>query len=760
MKSKWISLSLVFLLGIAFVHAQFEGGNGTAADPWQIAFPDQLDEVRNYTGSINSDKHFVLINDIDLDVAPYNTGDGWVPIGPPASQFTGSFDGNGYTISNLYIDRPGSWYVSLFGSIDTSGSVFNLHLDNVDITGYSQAAGLAGNNKGNISNCSVSGVITGQTSVGGIAGENNLGIIENCHSHGSIIALGNNGGGLVGRNRLTSTITGSYSTAEVTGSGNNSYGGLLGWNDSIVTDSYATGTVTGIIYCGGLVGRNYRGSISNSYATGNVYGSSNSIGGLAGGNGGLEAALIINCYALGNVQGDSSVGGLVGENRNHGIISNSYALGDAWGSNSSTFQFGVGGLLGELHIGATVEYSYSTGQVTGNPPMGGLIGHNRGGSISVSYWNTQTSNQNTSAGGMGLTTPQMVQQASFYTWDFTDVWQIMEGYSYPYLQENAQEPPPTPYGEPEIAVTPDSFDVTVEFGEILTEMMLIENTGDGPLVFELFIDFVPDRLRFFPEKSQREWLSFNPQNGNLPPGESIEIAVVFDTELLEPETIYFADIIVDNNAGEPVVVPVVLEVTMPYLSPPENLQIDTQSGLLTWEAPSGNELSGGEGESIRHCRSLIGYNIYLDGELIDDTEETFYQYEDLIIDQSYNAGVQAVYLYGKSETVTLEFVFEGLNAELPDSMLHTKLFGNYPNPFNPHTKIVFFLGKETNASIKIFDVRGRHVDTILDQYLKAGEHTVFWNGKRENGYSAASGVYFYRLETEGYSQTGKMLLLK
>jgi len=747
-------ITLVLLLfSVTGLYAQFAGGDGSESNPWQIVTPDQLNLVRDYLGDANSDKHFILISDIDLDVPPYNSEEGWLPLGTAANNFTGHFDGDGFVINNLFINRPDSWYMGLFGVTGLSGQIVNLNIENANISGYSLAGGLAGNNKGIVINCSVSGNISGQNGVGGIAGENNLGTIESCQTHGSITAFGNNGGGLVGRNRNGSTIQNSHSTASVTGSGNNSYGGLVGWNDNLISDCYATGTVTGLIYTGGLVGRNYKGSILRCFATGDVTSSSNSVGGLAGGNAGLDDALISECYATGNVSGDSSVGGLVGENRNHGTISHSYALGSVYGLNNSTTQFGVGGLLGELYIGATVQYSYSTGSVSGNPPLGGLIGYDRGGMTQVSFWNTETSNQNSSAGGQGLITSQMVQENSFYTWDFNDIWQIEELVTYPYLRNNMQDPPPSPYGEPEISYSPDPYDLSAMLGEVLTESLLIENIGEGPLSFELFFDDLIDR--------RQEWIFFNPDNGVVAPGEIIEIEVTFVTEELQPDLVHNAIIAIENNATDDISIPVSLEVLMPEFPAPINLDIDAETGLFTWEEPEVRNAMTMNRREAGQRLELLEYSVYLDDVLIDSTEDIFYQYEDLVVNQEYIAGVQAVYEYGASEIAVIEFIFKGVDVDFPYATEYmTQLNGNYPNPFNPETTISFSLGKGGRATIKIFDLRGRLIRTLLDSSLEEGKHSVIWDGKCNRGSSVTSGIYFYSLESSGEGESRKMILLK
>lgn len=85
---------------------------------------------------------------------------------------------------------------------------------------------------------------------------------------------------------------------------------------------------------------------------------------------------------------------------------------------------------------------------------------------------------------------------------------------------------------------------------------------------------------------------------------------------------------------------------------------------------------------------------------------------------------------------------------------------NHPNPFNPSTTIEFDLTKRSQVHVDIYNVLGQRVCRILDEELSAGSHRVEWNGRTDYGEQASSGVYFYRIQAEGYTATKKMLLLK
>lgn len=210
---------------------------------------------------------FVLANDIDLSA--YSSGEGWTPIGKGSNPFTAIFDGNGYTISNLYINRPDVEDQGLFGYVVSSYSTIkNVGLENVNITGYSYVSGLVANNFGNITNCYVTGNVTGIAVIGCLAAWSSEGHIANCYSTGKVNGIDTSGeycGGLVGWSNQTH-ITNCYATGDVESLGIN-IGGLVGSleNTASVNNCFAIGNVSGAFLTGGLVGSNSGCSISGSY---------------------------------------------------------------------------------------------------------------------------------------------------------------------------------------------------------------------------------------------------------------------------------------------------------------------------------------------------------------------------------------------------------------------------------------------------------------------------------------------------------------
>jgi hypothetical protein len=89
------------------------------------------------------------------------------------------------------------------------------------------------------------------------------------------------------------------------------------------------------------------------------------------------------------------------------------------------------------------------------------------------------------------------------------------------------------------------------------------------------------------------------------------------------------------------------------------------------------------------------------------------------------------------------------------------LLPNYPNPFNPTTTIVYKVPSGgALVTVRVYDVEGRLVRTLVDRYVGGGTHTVDWNGRDRKGNAVASGVYFYRMKTTAFAETRKMVLLK
>ncbi len=386
--------------------------------------------------NLTEGKYYKLINNINAsETSTWNNSgtdtsvlEGFNPIGVRGGSYTfkGTFLGQGYTITGLYI-RQSNDGVGMFGGTGTAARILDLHLAGGSIsTGAQYVGGLVGYNTGYISGCSNTGTVDGSNSyIGGLVGYNEAGTITRCYATSAVTAnvgvtttAASGVGGLVGCSHQ-GLVTLSYATGAVT-SGDYSVGGLAGQNYSgTITYCHATGATVGNEYVGGLCGHS-SGSIAGSYATGKVTGLDCEAGGLLGRN---MYGSVTRCYATGTVTSSGNCnGGLVGYSYS-GTISKSYATGAVKGS------YG-GGLVGGN--GGTITECYSIGAVSGTSTIGGLIGASDSG-VTNSYWNTASSGQTSSAGGSGYATSAMLQQATYGGFDFTTTWKISG--SYPYLAE-------------------------------------------------------------------------------------------------------------------------------------------------------------------------------------------------------------------------------------------------------------------------------------------------------------------------------------
>ncbi len=355
-------------------------GSGTVGDPYLIYDVDDLQAVNNDLSA-----YYELANDIDASATiGWNAGAGFNPIGRNFPYFTGHFDGKEYTISDLFINRPAIDRIGLFGR--TNGAVIQNVTISVDVTGRDYIGGLIGRARDtSITSCAISGSV-GSTGglVGGLVGYFRDATISQCHLSATVMSIGNyvgdatDIGGLIGYARGL-TISYTYATGDVSAIGQY-VGGLIGYTGRINTISYcfATGDVVSTLMIGAI--NNYIGGFIGITSTG----------------GGGEKTTISNCYATGKVTSNKDGAGL---------IDTVFSIQD------------------------TVDNCYSTGEVNGVAGLtGGLVAVNNG-TITNCFWDTETSGQATSDGGIGKTTAQMKNKSTFRIagWDFMTIWSICSG---------------------------------------------------------------------------------------------------------------------------------------------------------------------------------------------------------------------------------------------------------------------------------------------------------------------------------------------
>lgn len=270
-KSVFLSLVLFVLLPVSALAGQIAtqpSGSGTSTDPYVIASKQNLYWMDTTTTAWGD--YYVLTADIGAMGSSWNNGKGWIPIGDSTTPFTGSFDGEGYAISSIYVDTTGN-YVGMFGDVSNAAGIDSVNITSVNITGADYVGGLVGyTDDTKITACSVSGTVQGSSYVGGLAGFI-LNKVHYCYAVGNVSGTGNDVGGLVGIQRGTLATGIDYCFAAGTVRGDTTVGGLCGSAEGIA-NSFASGPVSGVSIVGGFEG--VPGVVASSFSTGSVYASS------------------------------------------------------------------------------------------------------------------------------------------------------------------------------------------------------------------------------------------------------------------------------------------------------------------------------------------------------------------------------------------------------------------------------------------------------------------------------------------------------
>ncbi|MEG2660976.1 MAG: GLUG motif-containing protein, partial [Oscillospiraceae bacterium] len=330
------------------------------------------------------DKTIELANDIDLntglvrgyqDEIAADGKNGWTPIGNKAANFSGTFDGKGYTVSGVKINNIAD-YQGLFGYIGETATVKNVGVKSSNINAGGNVGGVVGYSIGKVIDCYNEAVVSGRRTagepegaVGGVVGKNVGGTVTNCHNTGAV--FGSAAGGVVGYN-LSQTIQNCYNTGAVTGG--DWAGGVVGHsNEGTVINCHNTGDVirgngSSATSVGGVVGETASSTVTNCYNTGKVIGGDNDkivVGGVVGHNGG---GTITNCHNTGAISAtgkDTKAGGVAGvhapNTQNDNQITNCYNTGTVSGGLGNGFA--VGGVVGTCY--AKTTNCYNTGALSG-----------------------------------------------------------------------------------------------------------------------------------------------------------------------------------------------------------------------------------------------------------------------------------------------------------------------------------------------------------------------------------------------------------
>ncbi|MCD4829199.1 MAG: T9SS type A sorting domain-containing protein [Candidatus Cloacimonetes bacterium] len=535
----------------------------------------------------------------------------------------------------------------------------------------------------------------------------NLGVIDVSVSGYSEV------GGLVGRNFGSSIISNCYTVGSVNGIGD--VGGLVGRNGDespisgchsaiIINDSGYGGVVAG-----GLVGDNGDESpISNCYSTGSVYGNYIA-GGLVGWN---AHSTINNCHSVGSVSGGfDSAGGLVGAVCDTSTVSNCYSTGNVNG------YWHVGGLVGVCYDHSTINNCYSTGSVDGNETTGGLVGVCHDNSTINNCYSTGSVSAYRSVGGLvgDSWSSSIANCYSTGSVDGSDITGGLVGGNWTSLIENC-------YSVGNV----DGHHAAGGFAGVCHDNSTVSNcysTGDvegdsyvGGLVGGNWTSLIEN--------------CYSTSNVNGDDKIGGLVGAVRDTSTVN-NCYTTGSVSGDEDVGGLV-----------------GWNEDSNVSTSFWDIEtSGQTISaGGAGLATAEMQTQstftdVGWDFA--GETANGTEDYW------IMDETHNDG----YPY-----LNLQNYAVGVGDDNAPAV--TALNGNYPNPFNPTTTIVFSLAEPAHSTLCVYNVRGQRVRQLLDEARDTGSHEVLWNGRDDHGAPCASGLYLYRLEAGGVTNTRKMLLLK
>ena len=476
MKRK-LTFAALFLCTL-MTFAQFSGsGSGTENDPYLILNPIQLNQMRNYLNQ--SGVYFKLMANIDLTefLQDENPTQGWQPVGSSSSAaFKGILDGNGKTVSGLWIKRSNTDNVALFG-YTVGATIKNIKVTGASIEGKDHTGGLAGTSDNTtFTNCTFTGEVKGVLEVGGIvANSSGNSVLSNCRLYDSQVIGENYVGGACGsvKGGLSDVCTFSNCYIYSNVVGENYVGGICGAG---VVDGYRmniiscgfVGNISANSYVGGLVGIitkngrewvNRKNQITKSFVFSKIMAISDYVGGLIGNddgysynsNGAGEHRDVSHCYFSGVVSGNNNVGGLIGYKKS-GNVSCCYSSGSVFGSSN------VGGLVGHNDQYSTVKTSVAIhSRISASVEnVNRIVGKNNGTIAAVGSTDENRSYNRTivmlkgavqeiednQMNGTGVSATTLKLKATYVAmgWDLTDTWAIQETECYPYMKTQTAPP--------------------------------------------------------------------------------------------------------------------------------------------------------------------------------------------------------------------------------------------------------------------------------------------------------------------------------
>ncbi len=802
------TLGTFYSVNNSFTTDALFSGLGTEASPFEINDFDDL--VLLCENDTYWDSHFIQTADIDASITQYIGGPEYTPIGASINPFTGSYDGDGYSINSLNIDIGTSWYGGLFAV--TSGAIIqNLHLTDYSLHGSQSIGGIIGLTQWeatSITNCSVDGEIHGTYYVGGIIGQSSSSTnIIDCTVNAILYTI-QYGGGLVGKG--TADVDNCQCDIEFPHGSYNQFsylGGLIGWAQGATIDDSSCSlyaNAPNVYYIGGLIGWADIGNIvSNCNANVNIINAYARCGGVVGYN---NASGFYNCYSVGFVQGSSTIGGFVGYN--NGGISNCYSECEVTSTQN------LGGFVGRNY--GFISNCYSCGLLQGPGSNSKGFCYLNENTINDCYWNTETSGMLTSDGGIGLSISEMRDMITFTDagWDFVgestngdeDIWNIDPDFNngYPYLNwQEVSYPPDT--GEMLISEISDNLnteDGSTGFIELynnspfsvdISGYLIRRGSNGGTFVtdgnqYEIPANTIlSSRTRLLIGNGADE-LAFKTAWGidddvfYLAGDSALDIANGYAYQLWNPNVrAQNIDESPNVNANEHIIQQTPGVWSAPDLpensTPGENsggqtlpvtlssftaVQTDNGSAMIEWITQSEANTAGFN--VLRNTVEDELSTVMVNGTLIAGTNTSTEQHysftdEEVELDTEYFYWLESVDFSGTVThfgPVSIKIESEEPGDEIHEIIYTTSLNNLYPNPFNPLTTLSFSLKGDSDVHISVYNIRGEKIEDVV-QAPFAGEqtHTVTWDGK-----SQPSGMYFFKMKAGDYTKTIKAMMIK
>lgn len=515
------------------------------------------------------------------------------------------------------------------------------------------------------------------------------------------------------------------------------------------------------------------------------------VGGLCGTA--SNGATIKICYVVGLVEGtDKYVGGLAGYIYNS-LINNCYSTISVYRERH------VGGLIGRNYRGQIVN-CYSTGKTIGSTAVGGLVGSidtGQGYSDVNNFWDIETSGQSFSAGGTGKTTEEMTETDTFIDWDFNEVWDIVDGETYPFLRwqgEAAEHNIPVVRREMvrdgnnyEIRFSGWDWDDEVTISLIDADEAVIDVTfttyslhppvqlfpnpeslgayyrfdvSDGSVfrnAHELRIPFSAKPNDLWYREGSGSWIKLDEgdwywdESGKQAVVTELNIGGIRGNDVFE----YAGD---NGEKGE------TLPVELTYLGAAVTTEMfvdiywttETEINMLGYNVfrNTSNDLEGAVKVNFTiipaYNTSATRHYSYLDEDVEDENLYYYWvQSNDLDLSSKFYGPVSVLVESRDGDESMINRPF------------YNDLIGAYPNPFNPGTNIRFSLEEESDVNMKIYDTKGRLVNILIkrDKYPR-GEHSIYWNGKNMEGKRVCSGIYIVVIKAGEFRKGVRILMLK